>query len=452
MKTTFSLQKRLGLGLTLGMTLLWLVATVGAWRGVRHELNEAFDSALEETAQRILPLAVLEISNRENPAEAQQVATLKMHKEYLTYLVRDAGGKVLMQSHDANPRIFSKHPIEGFCTTGKYRLYGASALRETVFIEVAEPLRNRREAARQALFALLWPLLALAPISLLGTWLLVRMSLRSVLAYRYAVEARGVGDLSPIKVSRLPAEINPLADAVNRLLERLRKALEAERSFTANSAHELRTPLAATLAQVQRLYQEAPEGPLRLRAKKIESALRELARLSEKLMQLAKAEGGGLLSQTPQDLVPLLAHVVDEWRRNSPRQITLQLPAQAHVYSTVDPDAFGILLRNLIENALKYGAKDQPIEVTLTGQALLRVINAGAVVPVAVLQRLTERFVRGQSETSGSGLGLAIVKTIVQGIDGRIELLSPAKDRQEGFEVRVWLPLATVAAGHSSAS
>ncbi|WP_460053225.1 sensor histidine kinase [Pseudomonas sp. H1_A05] len=452
MKTTFSLQKRLGLGLTLGMTLLWLVATVGTWRGVRHELNEAFDSALEETAQRILPLAVLEISNRENPGEAQQVATLKMHKEYLSYLVRDAEGKVLMQSHDANPKVFSKHPIEGFSTTGKYRLYGASALRETVFIEVAEPLRHRRGAAREALFALLWPLLALIPISLLGTWLLVRMSLGSVLAYRHAVEARGVGDLSPIKVSRLPAEINPLADAVNRLLERLRKALEAERSFTANSAHELRTPLAATLAQVQRLYQEAPEGPLRLRAKKIESALRELARLSEKLMQLAKAEGGGLLSQTPQDLVPLLAHVVDEWRHNSSRQIALQLPAQTHVYSTVDPDAFGILLRNLIENALKYGAMDQPIEVTLTDQALLRVINAGPVVPVAVLQHLTERFVRGQSETSGSGLGLAIVKTIVQGINGRIELLSPAKDRQEGFEVQVRLPLATVATGHSSAS
>nr|BFE97592.1 hypothetical protein GCM10020185_81280 [Pseudomonas brassicacearum subsp. brassicacearum] len=250
------------------MTLLWLVATVGTWRGVRHELNEAFDSALEETAQRILPLAVLEISNRETPGEAQQVATLKMHKEYLSYLVRDAEGKVLMQSHDANPKVFSKHPIEGFSTTGKYRLYGASALRETVFIEVAEPLRHRRGAAREALFALLWPLLALIPISLLGTWLLVRMSLGSVLAYRHAVEARGVGDLSPIKVSRLPAEINPLADAVNRLLERLRKALEAERSFTANSAHELRTPLAATLAQVQRLYQEAPEGPLRLRAKK----------------------------------------------------------------------------------------------------------------------------------------------------------------------------------------
>ncbi|ATE77946.1 MULTISPECIES: sensor histidine kinase [Pseudomonas] len=442
-----SLQKRLGLGLTLGMTLLWLGATVGAWLVVQHELNEAFDSALEETAQRMLPLVVLEISNREKPDETHHVAPLTMHKEYLTYLVRDARGKILMQSHDANPNIFNKQPTEGFSTTEKYRLYGASALRETLFIEIAEPLGHRREAAREALFALLMPLLALIPISLLGTWLFVRISLRSVLAYRRAVEARGVGDLSPIKTSRLPAEIDPLADAVNHLLERLRKALEAERSFTANSAHELRTPLAATLAQVQRLRHEAPEGPLRVRAAKIENSLRELARLSEKLMQLAKAEGGGLLSETPQDLVPLLVHVVDEWNHSSARHIELQLPTQACVYSVIDPDAFGILLRNLIENALKYGAMDQPIEVSLTDQALLRVVNGGPVVPEPVLQHLTERFVRGHSEASGSGLGLAIAKTIVQGVNARMMLVSPATGRQEGFEVCVWLPLVSAVEG-----
>lgn len=447
MKPSSSLQKRLGLGLTLGMTLLWLGATVGAWLVVQHELNEAFDSALEETAQRILPLAVLEISNREGPREAQHVATLKMHKEYLTYLVRDASGQILMQSHDANPNIFNQQPIEGFSTSEKYRLYGASALRGTLFIEIAEPLGHRREAAREALFALLLPLLALIPVSLLGTWLFVRISLRSVLAYRRAVEARGVGDLSPIKVARLPAEIDPLAEAVNHLLERLRKALEAERSFTANSAHELRTPLAATLAQIQRLHHEAPEGPLRVRAAKIENALRELVRLSEKLMQLAKAEGGGLLSETPQDLIPLLAHGVDEWNQRSSQRIELHLPGQASVYSNIDPDAFGILLRNLIENALKYGAADQPIEVSLTEQALLRVVNGGPAVPQSVLQHLTERFVRGHSEISGSGLGLAITKTIVQGVNARMKLVSPATGRQEGFEVCVWLPLAWLQPG-----
>lgn len=432
-----SLQKRLGLGLTLGMTLLWLGATVGAWLVVQHELNEAFDSALEETAQRILPLAALEISNREEPRDAQHIATLKMHKEYLTYLVRDANGEILMQSHDANPKIFNKRPSEGFSTTKKYRLYGASAMRGTLFIEIAEPLGHRREAAREALFALLLPLLALIPISLLGTWVFVRISLRSVLAYRRAVEARGVGDLSAINVAQLPAEIDPLADAVNHLLERLRKALEAERSFTANSAHELRTPLAATLAQIQRLRQEAPEGPLRVRAAKIENALRDLARLSEKLMQLAKAEGGGLLPEAPQDLIPLLAHVVDEWNHSSGHRIELQLPTQASVYSAIDPDAFGILLRNVIENALKYGAADQPINVSLTNQALLRVTNGGPTVPESALQQLTDRFVRGNNQASGSGLGLAIAKTIVQGVGASMTLTSPAKGREDGFEVSI---------------
>ncbi|MBC2688769.1 sensor histidine kinase [Pseudomonas kielensis] len=432
-----SLQKRLGLGLTLGMTLLWLGATVGAWLVVQHELNEAFDSALEETAQRILPLAALEISNREEPRDAQHIATLKMHKEYLTYLVRDANGEILMQSHDANPKIFNKRPSEGFSTTKKYRLYGASAMRGTLFIEIAEPLGHRREAAREALFALLLPLLALIPISLLGTWVFVRISLRSVLAYRRAVEARGVGDLSAINVAQLPAEIDPLADAVNHLLERLRKALEAERSFTANSAHELRTPLAATLAQIQRLRQEAPEGPLRVRAAKIENSLRDLARLSEKLMQLAKAEGGGLLPEAPQDLIPLLAHVVDEWNHSSGHRIELQLPTQASVYSAIDPDAFGILLRNVIENALKYGAADQPINVSLTNQALLRVTNGGPTVPESALQQLTDRFVRGNNQASGSGLGLAIAKTIVQGVGASMTLTSPAKGRADGFEVSI---------------
>jgi two-component system OmpR family sensor kinase len=97
----------------------------------------------------------------------------------------------------------------------------------------------------------------------------------------------------------------------------------------------------------------------------------------------------------------------------------------------------------LIENALKYGAADQPIAVSLDSQALLRVVNGGPAVPEPVLQHLTERFVRGHSEASGSGLGLAIAKTIVQGVNARMTLLSPATGRQDGFEVCVWLPLAS---------
>lgn len=437
MSAAASLQKRLSVGLTLLLSVLWMVATVSSGLVVQSELNEAFDSALEETAQRILPLAVLEIINRDASAPAQHIGVLQAHKEYLTYLVRDNHGKLLMQSHDADPRVFNRLPVEGFSSTATHRLYGVSALSASVFIEVAEPLNHRREAALDASRTLLLPLFGLIPLSLLGCWLLVRFSLRSVRAYRYAIEIRGAGDLRPIAVANLPAEIAPLAAAVNHLLERLRSALEAERSFTANSAHELRTPLAATLAQVQRLCREAPAGPLQIRATQIETALRELSRLAEKLMQLAKAEGAGLLAASPQDLGLLARYVVDELQRSAGTRLHLAVPPGASLRAHIDADAFAILLRNLIENALKHGAEDQPVQVSLSADGLLRVVNGGAVVPAPLLAQLTERFVRGDSQAQGSGLGLAIVAAIARGVGARLTLASPASGMPDGFEANV---------------
>src|SRR5690606_10825523 len=88
-----------GTGLTLGVTLLWLLGVGLSALVVRHELNEVFDSALEETAQRLLPLAVVEITNREQMTP-QRIVALAAHEEYLTYLVRDARGNILLRSHD----------------------------------------------------------------------------------------------------------------------------------------------------------------------------------------------------------------------------------------------------------------------------------------------------------------------------------------------------------------
>lgn len=442
MKTVISLQKYLVYGLTLGIILFWLLATGISGLVVQHELNETFDNAMEETAQRLLPLAALDILNREDTSTQQRVASLKTQQAGFTYVVRDGEGHILLQSFGADLAVFGSRPIEGFVTTATHRVYGVSALRETLFLEIAEPLAHRSEVALDAVIALVLPLLFLVPVSLFGVWLLVRISLRSVLSYGRAIEARGVGNLSPIVAERLPTEINPIADAVNRLIERLRFALEAEKKFTANSAHELRTPLATTLAQVQRLRYEAPEGPLRARAAEIEASLRELSRLSEKLMQLAKAEGGGLLSEVPQDMAILLAHVVQDLRRAASAPIELTLPPTGPVPSLIDPDAFAILVRNLLENALKHGAPGCPVEVSLSKDACLRVVNAGSIVSPADLAQLTRRFVRGASHAEGFGLGLAIASTIAHGVGAELTLASPASGRAEGFEASVQFILA----------
>lgn len=437
MSKPFSLERRLVVGLTLGITLLWLLAAIFAGRVVQHELNEALDSAMAETAQRILPLAVLDIVDRDSATGPQRIAPLNAHDEHFTYVVRDAGGKILLQSHAADPAVFSAPLKEGYASTATHRLYSTSALRATVFVQIAEPLAYRRNAGSEAVGALLLPLSCLIPLSLAGIWLFVHLSLRSVQTYRRAIEQRGAGDLSPIEVGQLPAEIDPLAHAVNHLMERLRCALEAERSFTANSAHELRTPVAVALAQVQRLRREAPEGPLQNRIGQVEASLHDLAKLSEKLMQLAKAEGGALVSATPQDLVQLLELVVQELRRGAAAPIQVSTPAGAQVWSMIDPDAFAILLRNLIENALKHGVAGQPVQVRLDADALLTVVNSGPVVPAPALSHLTERFKRGDSEAEGAGLGLSIATAIAQGAGATLTLASPATNRADGFEAKV---------------
>ena len=168
----------------------------------------------------------------------------------------------------------------------------------------------------EAVGMLLWPLAALLPLSLLGVWALVRR----VFAPRPGLAERDRSarprQSRPVGATALPAEVAPVADAVNRLIARLQRALEAERSFTANSAMNCGHPSPRPLAQTQRLIAEMPEGAARERARTVEAALRQLSRLSEKLLQLAKAEGGGLLAETPQDLAQVLGFVLDDLGRD----------------------------------------------------------------------------------------------------------------------------------------
>jgi two-component system OmpR family sensor kinase len=433
-----SLQWRLSLWLGLGVALLWAVAAAVTAHKLRHEMNEVFDSALEETAQRILPLAVLDIIGRDHDGDddaEQSVATLRRHDEYFTYVVRDSEGKVLLRSHNADLAVFPPFAGTGFADTSTHRIYFDAALRGTVTIAVAEPLVHRRAVAEEVLLGLALPLGLVIPLSLLGVWAVVRLSMAPIRTFRSGIEARGGGDLTAVAADGLPSEIRPIAMAVNHLLERLRRTLEAERSFTANSAHELRTPVAAALAQTQRLIAEAPNEATRRRARHIETALRRLSRLSEKLMQLARAEGGRLQAAQPVNVATVLRVLVDEMTMDDPKRIELVL-ADAPVFSDIDADAFAILARNLIENALKHGSRHEPVRVALSADGVLRVFNAGSAVPADMLARLAEPFERGGAQGEGAGLGLAIAKAIASGIGGRIELVSPREGRQDGFEAR----------------
>ncbi len=430
-----SLQARLALVLGAGVAILWIATALITAATLRSEIDEVFDSALEETAQRILPLAIQDVFEREDDGTAQLITTLRRHDEFLTYVVRDDTGRVLLRSHDADIRDFPPFRQNGFVQTPTHRLYYDSALGGEFTIAIAEPLDHRAEVSRSTQMALGLPLLILLPLTLGGIWYLVRLMLRPLHGFRDGVARRGGNDLSPVDTESLPDEVTPVAEAVNALLLRIQRTLEAERSFAANAAHELRTPVAAALAQTQRLMAETGEPASRKRAEDIESSLKRLNRLSEKLMQMARAEGANLLTDTPHDLRVILKMVADDLRpQDRNNQLSLELPSQP-VMSVVDPDAFAIAVRNLLENALRHGDDHAPVQVRLQPQGRLHVLNAGPVVPAEQLNTLTQRFARSNSSAQGSGLGLAIVHTIAKGVGAQLELLSPATGREDGFEV-----------------
>lgn len=429
MTGTYSLQRRLSLLLTLLVLALWGVATLAGAVIVRHELDEVFDSALQELAQRLLPLAV-ETLYRDDPTDGpRHIAALAGHEEYLTYLVRDADGHILIRSHDADPSAFPGRPTPGFRSFRDVRLYTEAGVSGTVFVEVAEPLGHRREAAWEASLGLLAPILLLAPLSLLAVWGGVRRGLVPVTLLRRQIERRGDADLTPIAGLRLPSEIAPVAGAVNRLMARLDRALAAERSFAANSAHELRTPLAGALAQTQRLIAEAPEGPLRDRAVAVAASLNRLSHLSEKLLQLARAESGLFPPGPPTDLAPLVPMILDDLIRAAEGRLLID-PA-APLIATIDPDAFALLLRNLVENALKHSPRGTRVIVRVLAEAV-HIRNQG---PVVDFDRLRARFARGTTRASGSGLGLAIVDALAAATGAAVAFRSPAPGAIDGVEV-----------------
>lgn len=329
---------------------------------------------------------------------------------------------------------------DGFVQTGDHRFVFDKAGRSGPTIAVAEPLSHRSAVAREMAMRLSLPLLAVVPLSLLAILLVVRGSLAPLRNLRDDLAARDARNLAPLAGRDLPSELTPVIRSIYALLARLGAAFEAERSFAANAAHELRTPVAGAIAQAQRLRAETEDARASARASEIEATLKRLNSLSEKLMQLARAEGARLRTDQPADLRPILRMIVEDFERlGALGRLHLDLPETA-VLSDLDSDAFDIVVRNLIENALKHGSEDGPMNIRLTPDGILSVTNAGPVIPAEDLARLTARFARANAQATGSGLGLAIIHTVALRAEARLTLHSPAPGRQDGVEVRLDLP------------
>jgi two-component system OmpR family sensor kinase len=357
-------------------------------------------------------------------------------EHYVVWRALDANGTLFLSSGNDVVKSWPAPPqASGFSSADDWRVYTLVGGEDGIVLQVAEDLAHRREAFYNTLIAMLSPLVLLLPLSVLAVWLVVRRAMRPVHWLGVELGKRGGGNLDLIEPGRLPLELQPLVGDVNRMMERLGHAIAAERAFAANSAHELRTPVAAAGAQAQLLAAELAGSSHGRRAGQLADALRKVGRLVEKLLQLARAEAGVGFSRDPVEIGGLAGFLIAEARRQYPAaDLRMERGADALIVEG-DGDMIGIVLQNLLDNAVRHGMAGKPILLRVGPGRELSISNAARVPAPEKLARLGERFARAESGADGSGLGLSIARSIMEQMGGRLEIHSPARGRKSGFEV-----------------
>jgi two-component system OmpR family sensor kinase len=343
---------------------------------------------------------------------------------------------VLLRSAEAPVGAFDVPLAAGFSNNQTWRIYTVRHPTLGLYFQVADPLDERRSALNRTLLGLIIPLVAVLPLLALVLRNVARTELRVLQQLAGEIEQRSGADLRPIQIPGLPKELRSVADHVSQLLERLSQALDVERALAANAAHELRTPLAAARLRLQTaLDHDLKHDDVRAAL----DALQMLGHRTEKLLQLSRAESGASLTRAPIDLVQLAGTVAQEFWQD-PRvneRLSLRVPDSKAPVTLGDVDALAIALRNLVENALRYGRGRVVVEVL--EPCTLAVRDFGPGVSAEQLRTLQHRHVRHGSDRAGYGLGLSIVGTIVDKLGARLELSSPPSGAPSGFEARIAL-------------
>lgn len=420
---------------------VWLLCVIGVVWYVDREINYNFDNELVEVSHRMFDIALDEFDRRAGEVPVGQfliAPTPTFADAAVMFQVVDKNERVLMRSAETPANVFDVPLAAGFSNDEAWRIYTVRHPSRDLYLQVADPLDERRVTLNRTLFGLIIPLGAVLPLLAWVLRTIARDELQVLQRLAQEIGERSGADLRPITLPGLPQELQSVGDHVNRLLDRLSQSLDVERALAANAAHELRTPLASARLRLQTALEHE------LRREDIEAALdalRVLSQRTEKLLQLSRAESGASFSRERVDLAQLAATVAQEFWQDARvlDRLDLSVPDSGEPPVVLgDFDVLAIALRNLVENALRYGG-DGPVQLAVEADCSLVVRDTGPGVSEAALGTLRKRHVRHSAEHAGYGLGLSIVATIVQKHDARLELRSPPEGAATGFEARIVL-------------
>jgi two-component system sensor histidine kinase QseC len=443
-----SLQARLLAPLLGLVTVIWLGAAIMTLVDARDELDDLLDGHLAQAAA-LLVVQQARAADDDDDGIADAPSLHKYAPQVAFQVFHE--GRLVMRSANAGliPMSTKDH---GFATVrlgqgDSWRVFSTRGIESDVQVYVGEQTASRNAILWAILHSVLLPLLFALPLLALGGWWSVRQGLAPLRQLSHALRQRRPQALEPVVLAAMPSEMRPMVESLNSLFERIESMVASERRFTADAAHELRTPIAGIRAQAQVALGAGADEAQRQHALQATLAGCDRAtRLVEQLLTLARLEAAPAASTAAAATVDLSAVArriaADLAPTALARHQTLELEAIASHAVAGDDMLIGVLVRNLIDNAMRYspdGARIWIHVATESGQPTLRVEDSGPGMTEQEMARLGERFYRVLGhERPGSGLGWSIVKRIGNLFGAQVQVSH--SDRLGGLAVSVRWP------------
>ncbi|MCB1530555.1 MAG: sensor histidine kinase N-terminal domain-containing protein [Rhodospirillales bacterium] len=444
MSKIYSLRKDLivwiSIPVLIATSLTLLIGFIFAW----HEVEEVYDAQLVHSAKILLQLTEHEILEDEGFHLGVENANLEHKYEQKigfriwvnNTLITQSPNTLVFSDFEASPG-FSDHQFE----KNKWRFFVFLDPEHGIKIETSERYDIRYEVISQIMAALVLPGLVFIPLIFVIVWIGVRKVLKPVIKISANMDKRSPDDFSPIEQLTVAEEIVPLVQALNRLFGRIGESFRREREFTDYAAHELRTPLAAMKTQTQVLQKKANGMPESADSfKNLQDSIDRATQLVEQLLSLSRIQNEEF-PKSDVNLSECLYECVDDIQPQAEKKkITIHAEIADDVFIKGHEDSIMILLRNLLDNAVKYTPQGQEVQVSLSRAALLDISDTGPGISDKDKEKVFQRFVRvDQSGQAGSGLGLSIVSWIASAHDVEIRLRD---NDPHGLKVTLqWKPL-----------
>lgn len=428
-----SIHRQLLVSLIAALSIGTLLIALLLYKKSATEINELYDNNMQMLASTLtlhgtpFNLAAQPMPKLQKYAAHSEYAR---HSEYATHSEILEEEEFLIQVwNPAGEQVYTSHPLiafpkqssQGFHITrfqqAKWRVVTQS--NEHGVIQISQPQHARHIYIWQLASGLLLPVLLQIPLIGIFIWIAVGRSLRPLNKVSRDIQARSASSLVPLNPETAPREIQPLIGELNHLLGRLGSAIELQRSFTADAAHELRTPLAALQLQADILARSQSEGEREQALQSLQKGIGRASNLVAQLLTLARLGPEYSKPSSVIELQQLVQHTLEDYfDLATAKGIDLGCHSQAALFINGNADNLRIMIGNLIDNAIRYSPEKSLIDILLYKRddaVVLEIQDSAALIPASEQSRLFERFYRGSAsqQVAGSGLGLAIVSDVV---------------------------------------